>query len=516
VSTSGQPPSDVLLEVRGVSKVFPGVKALDDVDFDVRPGRVVALIGENGAGKSTLTKVLSGVYLPDGGRMRLEDEEYSPAGPRDAAEKGVVLIHQELSLLPNLTLAENIFVGREPRKHGLLDRRALNKGAEVLLERVGLGHLKGDTMTSLCSVAVQQLVEIAKALSQDPRVLVFDEPTAPLGDDEVKILYSIVDDLKHNGVGIVWITHRLGETARVADEIVVLRDGQRAGAWDHGDVPVDQMIEAMVGRSIDKIFPTIGTYRPEVVLEVRELTRAGEFENVSFELHAGEVLGIAGLVGAGRTELVESIAGARRPDSGEVFLDGQPLTIKSPRDAIAKSIVLVPEDRKNQGLAQDLTIEDNIGLPKRAFIDRIMNNRRLHDEVVAASQSVNLKGLLPQLARTLSGGNQQKGVIAKWLLFSPRVFIFDEPTRGIDVGARSAIYEMIHELASRGAAIIAVSSELPEVMGISNRILVLSGGRAEGILEREEFSETAIMRLAVADHMAALGAPRDAKGHDKD
>lgn len=490
----------VALELRGITKVFPGVRALDNVDFDVRYGRVTALIGENGAGKSTLMKVLSGVYIADGGTMHLDGERYKPAGPRDAADKGVVLIHQELSLLPNLTLAENIFLGRAPRKRGFIDTKTMNADAAVLLRRVGLGHLSPETLAIECSVAIQQLAEIAKALSQNPRVLVFDEPSASLGDDEVEILFSIVDDLKASGVGIVWITHRLKEIQRVADDIVVLRDGQGVGGWDSGDISVNTMVEAMVGRNIENIYPPVREYGERVVLEVQDLTRAGEFQNVSFELHEGEVLGVAGLVGAGRTELVETIFGARHADSGRVLLDGEEVTFASPRDAVRRKIVLVPEDRKQQGLAQRITIEDNVGLPKRAFWTGLMGNASLRQDVVQVVKDVNLKGGLPQLASTLSGGNQQKGVIAKWLTMGPRVFIFDEPTRGIDVGARSAIYELIQRFAGEGAAVIAVSSELPEVMGISNRILVLSGGKVAGILPREEFSEKAIMTLAVAQH----------------
>lgn len=496
--------SGIALEVRGITKVFPGVRALSEVDFDVKYGRCVALIGENGAGKSTLMKVLSGVHIPDGGSMRLDGKDYLPAGPKDAADLGVVLIHQELSLLPNLTLAENIFLGRVPRRGAVIDRRTMNREAAKLLERVGLGHLPPDTLTSGCSVAVQQLGEIAKALAQNPRVLVFDEPTASLGDDEVEILFSIVDQLKTDGVGIVWITHRLIEIKRVADEIAVLRDGERVGGWDRADIPIDDMVEAMVGRNIENIYPPVEPFRDEVVLEVRNLTRKGEFTDISFELHAGEVLGIAGLVGAGRTELVETIFGARRTDSGEVFLHGEKVNLRNPRDAVARAIVLVPEDRKNQGLAQRLTIEDNVGLPKRAFWKGLMNNARLQKQVKGVINDVRLRGGLTQLASTLSGGNQQKGVIGKWLTMEPKVFIFDEPTRGIDVGARSAIYELIQQFAQDGAAVIAVSSELPEVMGISNRVMVLSAGHQTGILDRDEFSEQAIMKLAVAMHSEDL------------
>ncbi len=494
----------VALELRGITKVFPGVRALSEVDFDVVYGRCVALIGENGAGKSTLMKVLSGVYIPDGGQMALDGKLYNPSGPRDAAANGVVLIHQELSLLPNLTLAENIFLGRAPRKLGMIDRRTMNREAAELLERVGLGHLAPDTLTANCSVAVQQLGEIAKALSQNPRVLVFDEPTASLGDDEVEILFRIVENLKSEGVAIVWITHRLAEIKDVGDQIVVLRDGRLVGRWDTADVPINDMVESMVGRNIENIYPTVDPYHEQVVLEVRNLTRTGEFEDISFELHAGEILGIAGLVGAGRTELVETIFGARRADSGEILLEGRKVNFGSPRDAVSEGIVLVPEDRKTQGLAQRLTIEDNVGLPKRAFTTGVMNNRALQNTVKEVISDVNLRGGLYQLASTLSGGNQQKGVIGKWLKMEPRVFIFDEPTRGIDVGARSAIYELIQQFARQGAAVIAVSSELPEVMGISNRILVLSSGHLAGTLERSDFTESSIMKLAVSQHAQDL------------
>lgn len=487
------------LALRGITKTFPGVRALDAVDFDVRPGRVTALIGENGAGKSTLMKILSGVYQPDSGTMTLGGSPYTPSEPVAATAAGVVLVHQELSLLPNLTLAENIFLGRTPRRFGLVDERQMNNRAAALLERVGLGHLPPGTPTASCSVAVQQLVEIAKALSQDPRILVFDEPSASLGQDETEILYRIVAELRESGVGIVWITHRMAEIREVADEIITLRDGTRVTSWDHGDVSPGEMIESMVGRTLDNVFPQLPDPSDEVLLELEGLTRVGEFEDISLTLHRGEILGIAGLVGAGRTELVETIAGARRAGAGRMLKSGSPLRLSSPRDAIAASIVLVPEDRKTAGLAQRLTIEDNLGLPQRAFASGVMNSRELTKKVVVAKDSVNLKGQMFQLAETLSGGNQQKGVIAKWLDLAPEVFLFDEPTRGIDVGARSSIYQLMVDLAERGAAVIAVSSELPEVMGISHRIAVLSKGHLTGVLERGDFSEAAIMRLAVEE-----------------
>ncbi|AQX17289.1 hypothetical protein BKM78_11590 [Tessaracoccus sp. T2.5-30] len=492
------------LSLRGITKRFPGVKALDGVDFDVRYGRSVALIGENGAGKSTLMKVLSGVYIPDEGSMTLDGEPYRPSGPHDSALAGVVLIHQELSLLPNLTLAENIFLGRVPKRHGLVDRRTMNRGAADLLKRVGLGHLEPTTPTASCSVAIQQLVEIAKALSQEPRILVFDEPTASLGQDEVETLYGIVRSLRDEGVGIVWITHRLAEIPAVGDEIVTLRDGARVADWDSSNVAVTELVASMVGRDLDNIYPDLPPATDEVLLTVEGLSRTGEFKDVSFELRRGEILGIAGLVGSGRTELVETIAGARKATSGRILLSGEELRIRSPRDAVARSIVLVPEDRKNQGLAQRLTIEDNIGLPTRGFLRGVVNRAELRDEVLRVKERVNLRGQMFQLAQTLSGGNQQKGVIAKWLSRNPQVFIFDEPTRGIDVGARSAIYQIMRDLAAGGAAVIAVSSELPEVMGISHRVAVLSNGRLTGVLDRQEFSETAIMHLAVEGHQQAL------------
>lgn len=492
------------LVLTGIVKRFPGVKALDGVDFDVRYGEAVALIGENGAGKSTLMKVLSGVYIPEDGEMTLDGEQYVPSGPADATDAGVVLIHQELSLLPNLTLAENIFLGRTPTRGPVVDKKTMNRNAAALLKRVGLGYLPPQTETSQCSVAIQQLVEIAKALSQEPKIIVFDEPSASLGNDEVEILYGIVDDLKSDGVGIVWITHRLAETARVADRVVTLRDGARVMSWETGQVEIDTMVSSMVGRSLENIYPDPQDPTDDVLLSVEGLSRPGEFEDISFELRRGEILGIAGLVGAGRTELVETITGARKAATGTIALDGKRLRINSPRDAITKGIVLVPEDRKTQGLAQRLTIEDNLGLPKRAFMKGIVRKGQLRKEVLDLKEKVRLRGQLFQLAQTLSGGNQQKGVIGKWLDQNPRVFVFDEPTRGIDVGARSAIYLLMNALAASGAGVIAVSSELPEAMGISNRIMVLSNGTYAGEVSRPDFTEEAIMKLAVKEQVEAL------------
>ncbi|MDC4233610.1 sugar ABC transporter ATP-binding protein [Actinomyces sp. B33] len=503
MSSEKHSPSEALRLI-GITKTFPGVRALSGVDFAVEYGRCVALIGENGAGKSTLMKVLSGVHAATEGTMTLDGEPYAPRGPREAADKGVVLIHQELSLLPNLTLAENIFLGRMPRRGPILDRGTMNRQARDLLDRVGLTSIRPTALAGRCSIAVQQLVEIAKALAQRPRILVFDEPTASLGEDEVEFLFRIVDRLKEEGVGIVWITHRLAEVRRVAQSIVVLRDGEMVGGWDHGDATVDEMVATMVGRSIEDIYPRLPPSRDRVRLEIESLTRNGEFEDVTLDVRAGEILGIAGLVGAGRTELVETIFGARRPDSGVVRLDGQEMRVNSPRDAVRRGIVLVPEDRKGRGLAQRLTIADNISLPERAFWRGPVKRRVLVEHVRSAVSQVNLKGGLGQSASTLSGGNQQKGVIGKWLALEPQVFLFDEPTRGIDVGARSAIYDMIAGLASRGTAVIVVSSELPEVMGLSHRIAVLSAGKIAGVLTRDKFSEEALMRLAVSHHADGL------------
>jgi len=485
------------LRMHGITKEFPGTRALSGVDLHVKYGEVVSLLGENGAGKSTLMKVLSGVYMADGGHMTLNEEPYRPTGPRDAAAAGVALIHQELSILPNLSIAENIFIGRQPTRLGFVDRQTMNRDAAGYLERVGL-RLDPRTSAGACSVAVQQQVEIAKALAQDPRILVFDEPTASLGGDEVEILYQIVAGLKQAGVGIVWITHRLDEVAHVADAVVVLRDGARVASWDHPAVRVEQMIEAMVGRSIDTIYPDPRTPSDEVLLSVSDLARTGEFEGVTFDLHRGEILGVAGLVGAGRSEMVSTLIGARPATAGTITLRGNRHAMRSPIDGVRAGMALVPEDRKGQGLAQRLTVADNIALPKRAFLHGVVDNRGLRQQVQGAKERVELRGHLSQLAMTLSGGNQQKAVIAKWLMLDPEIIIFDEPTRGIDVGAKAAIYEIIHELAAKGVGIIVVSSELPEVLGLSNRVLVLSHGKQTGILDRDNADETSVMTLAVA------------------
>ncbi|HEY0240031.1 MAG TPA: sugar ABC transporter ATP-binding protein [Friedmanniella sp.] len=495
METSQQPGDG--LRMRGITKEFPGTRALNGVDLHVTYGRVLSLLGENGAGKSTLMKILSGVYIPDDGEMTLDGAPYRPTGPRDAAAAGVVLIHQELSLLPNLSIAENIFVGRQPTRWGFLDRRTLKRQARAHLARVGL-RIDPGTIAGTCSVAVQQQVEIAKALAQDPRVLVFDEPTASLGREEVEILYRIVAGLKADGVGIVWITHRLEEVEHVADEVMVLRDGTRVASWDHAGITTQQMIEAMVGRPIEHIYPTPRTPSDEVLLSVRDLGRPGEFEGVSFDLHQGEILGVAGLVGAGRSEMVSSLIGARPATTGTVEITGVRHTMRNPGDGVRAGMALVPEDRKGQGLAQRLTVADNIALPSRAFLRGVVDNRGLRRQVQDATQLVDLRGHLGQLAMTLSGGNQQKAVIAKWLMLDPRIVIFDEPTRGIDVGAKAAIYALIHELAAKGAGVIVVSSELPEVLGLSNRVLVLSHGRQTGILDRADADEMSVMTLAVA------------------
>lgn len=488
-----------VLECHGLTKVFPGTRALDNVDLRIGSGEVVALIGENGAGKSTLLKILSGVQRADEGHMRLDGEPFEPHRPADAIAAGIGMIHQEMSLLPGLSIGENVLLGRLPlTRFGLLDRAELTRRAVEHLDRVGL-HVDPGRKVGRLSVAQQQQVEIAKALSLDARILLLDEPTAALGDEESEALFRLIEELRDQGVGFAYISHRLGEIGRVADRIVVLRDGSRVAAYDQAEVPVERLVEDMVGRAVDQVFPAPPTPGDEVVLQVEDLGRTGGFSGVSFELRRGEILGIAGLVGAGRTELVRAIFGADPADQGRVLVDGHELQLRRPEDAVRAGIVLVPEDRKGQGLVLGLSVRDNLALPSLELLTErgVIHAgvlRRLADRATAR---LDIRGRPAQSARTLSGGNQQKVVIGKWLERDPRVVLFDEPTRGVDVGAKAAIYEVIHDLAAHGVACIVVSSELPEVLGLARRVLVMSGGQQTGLLDRSEANEERVMHLAV-------------------
>lgn len=488
-----------LLACRGLTKTFPGTRALTSVDLAVDAGEVVALIGENGAGKSTLMKILGGVHTPDEGSVVLDGADYEPSGPADAIAAGIGTIHQEMSLLPQLSVTENVLLGRLPtRASGTIDRAAARAIVQENLDRVGL-RVDPDTPVRRLSVAQQQQVEIAKALSLHARVLLLDEPTASLGDDESEALFRLIAELRAQGVAFIYISHRLAEIARVADRVVVLRDGARVAAFDRADVPVETLVEAMVGRAVDQVFPDPPAHEDEVVLRVTGLAREGVFEGVSFELHRGEILGIAGLVGAGRTEVVRALFGADPPTAGTIEIEGRLWRLLRPEDAVRAGIVLVPEDRKGQGLVLGLSVQDNLALPS---LDHLAERGAVTSGVLRrlaerAAARLEIRGRPTQLARTLSGGNQQKVVIGKWLERQPKIVLFDEPTRGVDVGAKAAIYDVITELAASGVACIVVSSELPEVLGLAHRVLVMSEGRQTGLLARREADEEAVMTLAV-------------------
>jgi len=486
------------LVVQGISKRFGVTQALDRFDLEVRPGEVVALLGENGAGKSTVSNVIAGTFPSDTGGMTWQGRPYEPKSPGDAISHGIGLIHQEMRLLPDLSVAENVFLGRLLRRGGRIDRGEMNRRAQEQLRRLGL-DISPTRLVRTLRVAEQQQVEIAKALTLNARLLILDEPTAALGGEETEHLFERIDALRGEGMSFVYVSHRLEEIARICDRVVVMRDGQLVAAHDTAQVPVVQLVEEMVGRSIERIFPDTGTARPREVLQVRNLT-GPSFQDVSFSVHEGEVLGIAGIVGAGRTELVRAVAGVDPVTGGTVSVDGRVLRLRGPKDAIAAGVVLVPEDRKGQGAVLDLSIGDNVALPN---LDRISRRGWLSPRRVAAvaGEAISLmtvKGRAGQPVRTLSGGNQQKVVIAKWLERKPKVVILDEPTRGIDVGARAAIYEVIADLARSGMAVVVVSSDLDEVLGLSHRVLVLSRGRQRGVLPAAEATDAAVMRLATA------------------
>ncbi|MFB8175018.1 sugar ABC transporter ATP-binding protein [Streptomyces sp. NPDC055966] len=490
---------DELLRIEGIRKTFPGVVALDGVDFDLRRGEVHVLLGENGAGKSTLIKMLSGAYTPDGGRILVDGRETRIHGAQDAERLGIATIYQEFNLVPDLTVAENIFLGRQPRRFGMIDRKTMEADAAALLARVGVDVSPRAHVREL-GIARLQMVEIAKALSLDARVLIMDEPTAVLTSEEVEKLFGIVRSLRADGVGIVFITHHLEEIAALGDRVTVIRDGRSVGEVPAA-TPEEELVRLMVGRSIEQQYPRQRAERGAALLSVEGLTRDGVFHDVGFEVHAGEVVGIAGLVGAGRTEVVRAVFGADPYDGGVVRVSGDRLRRHDVNAAMAAGIGLVPEDRKGQGLVLDASVEENLGLvtmraaSRGGFVDR----KGQHDAArrIAEQLGVRMAGLGQQV-RTLSGGNQQKVVIGKWLLADTKVLILDEPTRGIDVGAKVEIYQLINELTAAGAAVLMISSDLPEVLGMSDRVLVMAQGRIAGELSAADATQDAVMALAVS------------------
>ncbi|MCO5991815.1 sugar ABC transporter ATP-binding protein [Actinoallomurus rhizosphaericola] len=492
--------TEEILRVRGLRKRFPGVVALDGVDFDLRPGEVHVLLGENGAGKSTLIKMLSGAYHPDEGTIYVDGRETAIRTAEDAQHLGIATIYQEFNLVPQLTVAENLMLGRPPRRFGIVDKKAMYRHAQELLDRVGVDADPRAPLESL-GIARMQMVEIAKALGLRARVLIMDEPTAVLTTSEVERLFTIVRQLKRQGVAIVFITHHLEEIAQIGDRVTVLRDGASV-AEVPADTPEDELVRLMVGRSIEQQYPRERSTQGAPLLEVRNLTRKGVFEDVSFEVRAGEVVGLAGLVGAGRTEVVRAIFGADPYDSGEVLVDGRPLPRGKVTAAMEAGLGLVPEDRKGQGLVLGANIRENLGLvtmrraTKAGFVDRAGQAKAAAR--VAEQLGVRMSSL-GQEVRTLSGGNQQKVVIGKWLLADAKVLILDEPTRGIDVGAKVEIYQLINSLTATGHAVLMISSDLPEVLGMSDRLLVMARGRLAGELSAAEATQDSVMALAVGE-----------------
>ncbi|UKA52222.1 sugar ABC transporter ATP-binding protein (plasmid) [Arthrobacter sp. FW305-123] len=487
------------LVATGLTKSFSGITVVRDVDLEVMPGEVLCLLGENGAGKSTVAKMLAGVVRPDSGSITLGGEEYSPHSPAAAIDAGVGLIHQETNLVPHLSIAENVFLGRQPTRGGRIDMKYMRQEAQRNLHRLG-ADLDPDAPVSSLSVAGLQKVEIAKALALNAQFLLLDEPTAALGYDDAEQLFRVVEQLAAEGVGFVFISHRLEEISRIGSRILVMRDSRRVNHFDRADIDQDTLVEAMVDRPIDRVFPDPEPHAGREILKVDGISRTGSFSNVSFELHEGEVLGIAGLVGAGRTEVARALFGAEPAETGTIEVSGRQVTIRTPRDAIKAGIALVPEDRKHEGLLLKQTVAENViaASMASALTGGMLRSRKIKAIVGDISASLQLKGRSDQPVGTLSGGNQQKVVIAKWLLTHPKVIIFDEPTRGIDVGAKEAVYQLIADLARRGAGVIVISSELPEVLGLSHRIIVLSRGKVTGTLNRSEATQERTMALAVA------------------
>jgi ribose transport system ATP-binding protein len=505
-----------LLELRNVCKQFPGVQALDGVSLTVHSGEVLALVGENGAGKSTLMKVVAGVHRPDSGTQRLDGHELPFGDVAQALRRGIVLIHQELNLAENLSVAGNIFLGREfvfGGPLGWLDRDRMHAATQALLRRVGLEVSPARVVGEL-PPGQRQLVEIARALALKARLIIMDEPTSSLTQAETDRLYGVIDDLKSHGVSVVYISHRLAEVRRVADRVVVYRDGRNAGHLAKSEISHDAMVRLMVGRDLQQLYPRRHASDPQarVRLELQGVTyQGGPSTPVTFRLHGGEIVGMAGLVGAGRTELAEAVFGIRRIRGGAVLIDGASVVIRHPGAAVAAGVLLIPENRRLHGLVLTESIRDNLALPNFdqlatcGWIWRGRERRLARDSM----QRLRVRASGPrQDAGLLSGGNQQKVVIGKWLARKPRVLICDEPTRGVDVGARSEIYAILDQLANDGVAILMISSDLEEVLGMSDRVLVLHEGRLAGELGRDELTEESVMQLATGGKVAPRSRPK--------
>ena len=505
---------EVILRMQGIRKTFPGVVALDNVNLDVRSGTVHSLMGENGAGKSTLMKCLIGMYTPDEGTVELAGDIVRFKDTKDGLEHGISMIHQELSPVPEMMVAENIWLGREPRgRLGLLSPAAMLRKTRELFDEWKIDIDPRARMKDL-TVSKQQMVEIAKAISYDAKIIIMDEPTSAIPEREVAHLHGMIKRLTDFGVAIIYITHKMDEVFRISDDITVFRDGKHVGSYPAKELDRDKLIKLMVGRELTDLFPKEEAEIGEVVLSVQGLSRGAVVKDVSFELHRGEILGLAGLMGAGRTEVLETIFGIEKADSGEIVLNGRALRIKQPSDAIRAGMALLTEDRKLNGIMGVLSVRDNItaaALPR--YSPRgVLHVGEMRKDSEDQREKLRIKTpSLNQLIKNLSGGNQQKALISRWLLTVPDVLMIDEPTRGIDVGAKSEIHRLMSMLAQEGKAIIMVSSELPEVLGMSDRILVMHEGRISGELSREEANQESVMHLATGgDEVAASeGNPND-------
>ena len=508
---------EAVLKMEAISKEFPGVRALDNVHLEVMPGEIHALLGENGAGKSTLMKILSGVYRRDSGQILLDGQPVEVHNPHHAQSIGITIIHQELNLMPNLSVAENVFIGREPNRYSLVRWGELHRQTRVLTERLGLQVAPSALVRNL-SVAEQQMVEIARALSVQSRVIIMDEPTSALTENEVSHLFGIMRELRAQGLGIIFISHRMDEVFEICDRITVLRDGQYVGTVETAQASQDQIVRMMVGRPVEEFFGEAESHPGEVMLEVRGVSRTGSADDpnktvlrdISLTVRAGEIVGLAGLVGSGRTELARCIFGVDRRNSGEIYVGGEHVPVRSPGDAIRAGMGMVPEDRKLQALFLAMSVEDNASMAAMGDVATmgIVSDARLRQMVHGYVDMLSIRlATIRQRVLDLSGGNQQKVVIARWLARKPRILIMDEPTRGIDVGAKAEVHALMHTLAREGVAIIMISSELPEVLAMSDRILVMHEGELVGELSRAEATAERVGALMTGKAVRSAAVP---------